>query len=309
MARDGSLHTRHREDDISRRQLNRSLALMKLPSHIMRQSQDAFFNMRLIQDIQWASPFTPTIQSAQFESEEVSNPHLLAMLNQAIQPLEPVKKVTPLDVIAGVFDAFVDFTQRSRNYYTWIATRKETMATSGLTTLCAFMDELLTWAQLCVQRRLKLDSLNQDIILGTAAFLSLHLMFKLKQLVPCFLMGNPHKNLVRQVCYLVNSSYRFADAMNMLGQVRIDDEMALLSAFAVTVPTLMQLEQTAVVPRDIAISFLSSYVPGSMSGLLKSAIKKHEGCQNRFCPGNLKAALGDPNATKGLFFTPLLSNK
>lgn len=246
-------------------------------------------------------PPQPEVHQERFPDPLVTKMVERAAVNQSLQ-----NKSVSAARLEIKFSALEAFLRRSSNREWWVSTRKETIANAGLNVLCPMLDETLTWAKMCVRNNIDVDDATADIIFCTAAFLASHIVFKIKQLLPC-MAGEAHQQATaRQLCYLICSGPRFSEVGDLLNGLVIDHEINLMISLACVVPLLTRqyCENARTVP--LMNQYLQMYRPGMATAIMEKHLRRHTSqCQSRACASTVRAIVGAPTQTRGLFFVPV----
>ncbi|AAK07976.1 possible post-transcriptional transactivator [Bovine gammaherpesvirus 4] len=284
-----------------------SLRKMKIPTGMIRRAGEKPFDETLLSSGGPGrySVFLP--RAPEFKLERYTDKLVSSLVEKGGENGAGISKKLSHLKLSSNFSVIHSFLNKSINYHYWVCLRKETMGSCGLTSLMLFLEETCCWAQLCTSNDVSINGFSNDIILNSANFLSVQIMFKLRSLVmPCFAREAHNISLVKQLGYLVSTTNKIQTAASLIRELKLDTKLCLLAAFAIVVPTLLETDKTEHGTYAFFMQYINRYRPGCIMSLYNDVISSHSReCTSRLCIANTRALAGTKDKTKGLFFCPI----
>lgn len=238
-------------------------------------------------------------------AERFSDPFVQKMVERGLTNADVQTKVVSMVKLASKLSELRTFTDRSVNKGIWAAERTYTVTNGGLTSCLWFLEELLAYAQACVESGLVISELLNDVILSTANVLAKNLLLRLRFLIDCYVTPFYLKSLFKQLGYQVYSSDRLESAARILKELQVTNPLLTLYTLALTVPVLMMSDDENYHLTEYYTTILTRSRPGTVISLFNSIITEHRiTCTRNRCVGTTVAMLGPQDRTKGLLFLP-----
>lgn len=296
-----------RSDDIA---LKHSMLRMQVPNSLIRPPGGRPFGQWLMPEVEECVKFISVtsieskLKPERFTDTLVRRCTEWGMISSSLQD-----KSIVCDHIVSHFHSMQNFAQNTLNKEIWNCMRKETIMTTGLVTLCAFADEMMFWLQVNMDYGVQWKLCRDDAIMSMAPNMCTQALFKLRDMVSCFLEEKHKQAIVKQVCYLICLGDRLKEAASLLQELRFDFQFGLLVLLLVA-PYAFLYSQS--VPQcNFAPYFtkcVKEYKPGAVTGLLNSIVRDHHAkCKSRACSNNVTCLLAPGHSNQGLFFFPLPS--